>query len=126
MLLEPGYSPSELEGEISVALGEIPQLRRLSSSISAAATLDFEQIAEARRQIIEAQNQEIRRLRQRILALSQELKSSKEGDPEEPSEILDLPPLSKRRVNVKVRKREPARFRFVENGEEADSDDTEE
>ncbi len=76
MLLEPGYSPSESEGETSVALGERPRARSAPSSTSAAATLDFEQIADAQRQIIEAQNQEILRLRQRVHILTQRLESA--------------------------------------------------
>jgi hypothetical protein len=77
-------------------------------------------------QRVEILTQEIKRLERLIYSLSQQIESLQPGGPEEASDILDLQPLSRSRVNAKVRKYyEPARFRIIEDAEDTDPEDTE-
>lgn len=116
--IRQGYPHAEQLVDVSVELPNAPWGGFPGSGPPTMATFGLEQR-------IDVLSQEIRQLKQLIYDMSQQLQSLQEVELEETSEILNLPPLSKKRVNVKVRKREPARFRFVENGEETDSDDTE-
>jgi hypothetical protein len=78
-------------------------------------------------QRISALTQEVRELKQLIYHMSQQLRSLRGVESEDTSEILDLPPLSRRRVNAQVRKYdEPVRFQIIEETEVTESEDTEE
>lgn len=69
-------------------------------------------------QRIDTLTREIIRLEQLVYSLSQQVESLQAAEPEETSEILELRPLSEKRVNVKIQKREAARFHYVGEDEE--------
>jgi hypothetical protein len=69
--------------------------------------------------------QQILRLEQLVSNLSRQIESLRATELEESSETIHVRPLSERRVNVKVRRREAAGFRFIEDGEETASNGTE-
>lgn len=101
-------------------------LRRLSrSSVSPDAMTFSDQIVNAQQQIIDDQDQVILRLQKQVHDLSQQLESLAGSEIEEETEILDLQPLSRRRVNAEVRRYyEPARIQIVEEAGDTDSEDT--
>ncbi len=119
--------------EASTVLGGVPPTGFIDSSGMPTATgLEYDerlhtqqQIIATQQQVIATQYQEIRRLRQLVDGVSQQLESLEKSEIEEEPEILNLQPISRRRVNAEVRRYyEPARFQITEEAEDTDSEDT--
>ena len=76
-------------------------------------------------QRIETLTRNILRLEELVRNLSHQIDSLETTELEQRSESIQVPPLSQRRVNVKIQRREPASFRFIEDDEETTSSGTE-
>jgi hypothetical protein len=78
-------------------------------------------------QRIDALTREIIRLEQLVHSMSQQIETLLSAEPEDATGILDLQPLSRRRVNAEVRRYyEPDRLQILEDTEDIGSEDTEE